>query len=64
MNMKPFTKIASVVFAIVCLGHVVRLSFGWDVSVHGAPIPMWVSVVGAVATAILSVMLWRESRIK
>ena len=60
--MKPFTKIASVVFAVVCLGHLVRLSLGWEVTVHGVPIPAWVSVVGMVATSILSVVLWRESR--
>ena len=60
--MKPFTRIASVVFAVVCLGHITRLSVGWDVTIHGVALPMWISVVGTVATAILSVMLWRESR--
>ena len=61
MSIKPFTRIASVVFALVCLAHVTRLSFGWDVAIHGVFIPAWVSVVGMVATAVLSVMLWRES---
>ncbi|MEI6150827.1 MAG: hypothetical protein WCS01_17165 [bacterium] len=60
--MKPFAKVASVVFALVCLGHIIRISFGWEVTVNGVPIPTWVSIVGGLATAILSVMLWRESR--
>jgi len=60
--MKPFTRIASIVFALVCLGHITRLSFAWDITIQEVPVPMWVSVVGMVATAILSVMLWRESR--
>ena len=62
MSVKPFTRIASIVFALVCLGHLTRISFDWQVTVQGVSIPMWVSVVGMVVTAILSVMLWRESR--
>ena len=59
---KPFTSLAAVVFAGVCAAHAVRLCLGWEVTVHGAQIPLWLSGLGMVVTAGLSVMLWRESR--
>ena len=61
-SMRPFTRIASGVLAVVCLGHIARLAFGWAVTVGPWSIPMWVSVIGTAATALLSAMLWRESR--
>ena len=59
--MKPFTTIAAVIFAIVSAGHILRLIFGWEVSVATVHIPMWLSVFGAVIPGALSCMLWRES---
>jgi len=34
-NMKPFTTIAAVIFALVACMHILRLSFGWEVTVSG-----------------------------
>jgi hypothetical protein len=34
----------------------------WQVTVGNAAVPMWVSVLGAVVTAVLGVLLWREGR--
>ncbi len=59
---KPFTTIAVGVFSLVALLHVLRLAFGWEVTIQGSIFPMWVSVWGAVITGGLAVMLWRESR--
>ena len=60
--MKPFTAIAAVVFAVVALLHVLRLFQGWEVTINGMAVPLWVSVVGMVVAAGLAVMLWREAR--
>lgn len=60
--MKPFTTIAAVIFAVVAVVHVVRLYFGWEVTVHGVAIPTWASWLGLVIAAGLAVMLWREAR--
>lgn len=60
--MKTVTKLASILFAAVALGHVARLCFGWEVTINHWPLPLWVSVVGAVVPAGLSVALWRASR--
>ena len=59
---KPFATIAVGVFALVALVHVLRLVFGWEVTVQGSTVPMWVSGLGAVIAGGLAVMLWRESR--
>jgi hypothetical protein len=59
---KPFTTIAVGVFVLVALVHVFRLVFGWEVTIQGSVVPMWVSVLGAVIAGGLAVMLWRESR--
>ena len=60
--MKPFTRIATIVLAVICLVHIARLIMGWDVKVNNLDIPLWVSIIGAVVTGLLSVMLWRENK--
>ncbi len=67
--MKPFTTAAVVVFSLVAALHVTRIVLGWRVfvgdsvvAIGGTSIPMWVSYLGAIVPAVLSVMLWRESR--
>ena len=59
---KPFTLLAVLVFAIVAIIHLLRLVFGWEVTINGAAVPLWASVLGIVIAAGLAVMLWRESR--
>jgi hypothetical protein len=52
-----------VILALVAIVHVLRLLFGWSVTINGTDIPMWVSVVAFVMTAGLAVGLWRETRV-
>ena len=58
--MKPFTTIAMGIFTLICLVHIVRLGYGFDIVVGGWAAPLWVSVPGAVATGGLALMLWKE----
>ena len=60
--MKPVSAIVSVLLLIVAVIHVLRIVFQWQVTIGSATVPMWVSVVGAVITAVLAVLLWREGR--
>ncbi len=60
--MKPFTYIAVGVFALVALLHVLRLLFGWEATIAGLAVPLWVSLLGTVIAGGLAVMVWRESR--
>lgn len=60
--MKPFTHIAIGVFALMALLHVLRLLFGWEATIAGWVIPLWVSLLGVMVAGGLAVMVWRESR--
>jgi len=60
--MKPFTKIAIVVFSLVAILHLLRLIFGWEVIVSGMIVPVWFSAIGFIIAAGLAFLLWRENR--
>ncbi len=62
LNIKPFTTIAAVIFAVVAVVHVLRLFLGWEITVHGVAVPTWASVLGLAIAAGLAVMLWKEAR--
>ncbi len=54
-------RVASALFALFALGHVVRLAKQMQVVVGSHPIPMWVSVVALIIAALLSIWMWRLS---
>jgi hypothetical protein len=58
---KPFTTIAVVLFALIAVLQLIRFLLGWEVTVNGALIPVWVSGIAFVIAAALAVMLWREA---
>ena len=60
--MKPFTTIAAVIFVLIAVAHILRIFFGWEVTVNGMAVPKWASVAGLVIAAGLAVMLLREAR--
>ena len=60
--MKPFTTIAVIVFAIICVFHILRLFLGWEAEINHMVIPMWISIVGAVFSGLMAVMLWKENK--
>ena len=60
--MKPFTTVAVVVFSLVALLQLLRVALGWEVTVNGILIPLWVSVAACVIAATLAFMLSREAR--
>ncbi len=60
--MKPVSTIAVVVFAVVTVVHLIRILQGWEVIVNGIIMPLWVSVVGAIISGSLAILLWREAR--
>ncbi|HEX7615728.1 MAG TPA: hypothetical protein VF554_10670 [Thermoanaerobaculia bacterium] len=60
--MKPFTTVAAVVLALIALMQFLRVVLGWVVTVDGAVVPVWASVIACVVAATLAFMLRRESR--
>lgn len=59
---KPFTTIAVVFFSLIALLQLLRVLFGWEVTVNGVHIPLWASGVASVVATVLAAMVWRENR--
>jgi hypothetical protein len=60
--MKPFAALAVLVFSLVALLQLLRVFFGWEVTVNGFLIPLWASVIACLVAAALAFALWRETR--
>ena len=60
--MKPFTLISVVFLSLLALLQLTRALLGWEVTVNGIVIPVWVSGIAFVIAGALALMLWRESR--
>jgi hypothetical protein len=54
-------RVASVIFAIFAIGHVVRLINSAQVTVGTLTIPMGVSWIALIVAVVLCVWLWRLS---
>jgi hypothetical protein len=61
-TIKPFTMIAVAVFTVVALLHAVRFVAGWEVTIAGPAIPVWLRAPACLIAGGLDVMVWRESR--
>ncbi len=60
--MKPFTSVSVVLFALIGLGHLLRVLTGWDILINATIIPMWPSVLVFLVFGGLAIMLWREAK--
>jgi hypothetical protein len=54
MTEKTFVTIATVIFALVAVLHLLRLVIGWSVIIDTWTVPMWVSWLGLVVAGGLS----------
>ena len=52
---KTYVAISAIIFALVAIGHVVRLVQGWDVQIGDMGIAMSVSWIALVVSAALAV---------
>ena len=60
--MKTFTVTSIIIFSLIAILQLIRFVLGWEVSVNGVTIPVWVSGMAFIVLAGLAVMLWRENR--
>lgn len=56
--------LATILLVAVSVAHIVRMIYGWQVTIADAIIPMWASGVAAVITGIAAILLWRGARPK
>ena len=62
-SQKTGLRVASIVFAIFALGHVLRLINHSQVTLGTHTIPMGVSWVALIVAALLSIWMWRLSKV-
>ena len=53
--LKSYIAISAIIFALVAIGHIVRLVQGWDVQIGGMGIAMYVSWIALIVSAVLAV---------
>jgi hypothetical protein len=59
---RPFTFIAAILFALMALAHAYRLVTHFQIMAGSHMLPMWLSIVAILVTAILAAGLFREAR--
>jgi hypothetical protein len=59
---RPFTLFASAIFAVMMLAHLYRLATDYQIVLGSHDVPMLVSWLAIIVTAVLAVMLYRESQ--
>ena len=62
--MKTFTVISTIIFSLIAILQLIRFVLGWEVSVNGVSIPVWVSGMAFIVSGGLAIMLWRENLTK
>lgn len=51
MTQRTFSLVTAALFVLIALLHAVRLVRGWQVTVEGTVVPLWISWIGlAIAT--------------
>ena len=46
MTQRTFSLVTAVLFVLIALLHAVRLLRGWQVTIEGAIVPIWISWIG------------------
>ena len=54
MDLKTHAMVSSVIFLIVLVFHGLRLFYGWDASIGGWEVPMWLSWIAVFAAGYLA----------
>lgn len=62
MTQRTFSLATAVLFLVIALLHAVRLLRGWQVTIEGAVVPLWVSWIGLVIAAYLAYQGFRLAR--
>lgn len=62
MSMRPGTPLALILLSAISLAQLLRVLFGWPVTVAEAVIPVWVSGIACVVAGLAAFLLWQGSR--
>jgi uncharacterized membrane protein len=62
MTQRTFSLVTAVLFFLIALLHAVRVVRGWQVTIEGAVVPIWISWVGLAVAAYLAYEGFRLAR--
>ena len=62
MKQKTFTLTAGVVFSIIAVLHLLRLLFGWEATIGGWNVPLWISCVAIAVSGYLAYTAFKLRR--
>ena len=57
--MRSYVQVSGVLFALVAVGHLVRVLARWPLLIGGRPLPALASLVVALLAGAMSVWAWR-----
>jgi len=60
MRAKPVTTVVVALLALISVAQLLRVFFQVRAVAGGLVIPLWVSVIACIVTAVLAWLLWRE----
>ncbi|MEK7185734.1 MAG: hypothetical protein AAB675_00005 [Patescibacteria group bacterium] len=61
LSSKTYFQVTSVIFSIVAFLHVSRLLTGWNATLAGWDVPLWVSIVGVIFAGFLAYSAFKLS---
>lgn len=64
MTQRTFSLVTAVLFFLMALLHAVRLLRGWQVTIEGAVVPIWISWIGLAIASYLAYQGFRLARTK
>jgi len=54
MNAKSYFLVTAIVFSVLGILHLLRIVLGWDAAIGGWGVPIWLSWVAMILTAVLA----------
>lgn len=62
MNIKIYYKIVAGIFTSIAILHALRLFYGWEATLGGATIPLWMSGFGVAIAGYLAFRGWQFAK--
>ncbi|OGT45678.1 MAG: hypothetical protein A3E83_02875 [Gammaproteobacteria bacterium RIFCSPHIGHO2_12_FULL_41_20] len=61
MDAYPALIVAGIIFGLVALMHLLRLTYKWEVIIAGKTIPLWASTAGLIVSLLLCIWMFTAS---
>jgi hypothetical protein len=62
MSRKSYYLVTAIVFSVVGLIHLLRIILGWEVTIGGWTVPMWLSWLGLIVSAVFAYFGFTHAR--